>query len=302
MGYPPFIKDVVDEAENYDIDWKKYNLKVLTATEGYSEKFREYLIKKLSIKNRYKDILNIYGSVELGTMSHETPISNLIRKISLDKPEIFKMLFPHADEVPTLAQYYPNIVFFEEINGEVVASGYGSSFPLIRYRFRDRGGVIPFKDMVNKLKKLGIDIIKLAKQENISNTVFKLPFVYVYGRSDFVVIVRGANIYPENIRSGLIDDLLEDFVTGKFCMRKAENKKFEEYLEINIELKRNVKADVKLKDRITEILLNSLKNKNSEFNYLFNTEGVKLTPKVILYKYEHPKYFSQGIKQTWIKK
>ena len=90
MGYPPFIKDVVDEGESYGVNWKKYNLKVMTATEGYSEKFREYLIKKLGIKNRYSDILNIYGSVELGTMSHETPIANLIRKIAVNKPDIFK--------------------------------------------------------------------------------------------------------------------------------------------------------------------------------------------------------------------
>ncbi|MBU0570249.1 hypothetical protein KKB40_05770 [Patescibacteria group bacterium] len=223
MGYPPFIKDVVDEAKDYGINWRKYEIKILNATEAYSEKFREYLIKKIGIKNRYKDVLNIYGTVELGTMSHETPIANLIRKIAVDKPKVFEGIFPGATVVPTLAQYYPNIVYFEEVGGEIVASGFGSSFPLLRYRFFDQGSVLPFNVMIAKLKKLGIDIYKYAKEAKIEKTIMRLPFVYVYGRSDFVVILRGANIYPENIKMGLQHKALERYVTGKFTMVKRED-------------------------------------------------------------------------------
>src|SRR5258708_2420056 len=41
MGYPPFIKSVIDEGINRKIDWRKYNLKIFVATEGFSEKFRD---------------------------------------------------------------------------------------------------------------------------------------------------------------------------------------------------------------------------------------------------------------------
>jgi len=302
MGYPPFIKDVIDGGTEFGINWRKYDIKVLNATEAYSEKFREYLIKKIGIKNRYSDILNIYGSVELGTMSHETPIANLIRKIAVDEPRVFKELFANATVIPTLAQYYPDIVNFEDVNGEVVASGYGSSFPLLRYRFFDQGGVVTFEEMLSKLKSIGIDIYKIAKKENIYKTIMKLPFVYVYGRSDFVVILRGANIYPENIKLGLQSKRLEKYVTGKFTMIKRENKNFNEYLEINLELRKGVRRTLNLKKKATELVLGSLRKTNSEFNYLFTTEGDKLTPTIKLYSCENPKYFGPGIKQKWIKK
>lgn len=302
MGYPPFIRDVVDEAEGFGINWKNHKIKLFTATEGYSEEFREYLIKKLGIHNRYADILNIYGSVELGTMSHETPISNLIRKIAVDNPAVFDNLFPNATIVPTLAQFYPDIVYFEEVDGCVVASGMGSSFPLIRYSFHDQGGVTQFGDMVAKLKDLGVDIIAEAKKANIADTVMHLPFVYVYGRSDFVVILRGANIYPENIKTALVDPSIEEIVTGKFTMVKREDKHFDEYLEINVELKKGVVNDPKYKDMLTDIIVKTLREKNSEFNYLYTQEGEKLTPDVVVYTYEDPTYFKDGIKHTWVKK
>jgi len=303
MGYPPFIKDVVDEARAFGIDWEKYSIKVMTATEGYSEKFREYLIKKLGIKNRYSDILNIYGSVELGTMSHETPLANLIRKIAAGNKRVFRAIFPGATEIPTLAQFYPHIVYFEEVDGEVVASGFGSSFPLLRYRFHDSGSVVPFEVMIQKLKKLGINIYKEAREAKIVKSIFKLPFVYVYGRSDFVVILRGANIYPENVRAALLEDSIEDSLTGKFCMLKKENRNFQEYLEVNIELKKGINKSISLTKKVSEVILQTLRNKNSEFNNSYTTEGKKLlTPKCVLFPYEHPKYFKQGIKQNWVKK
>lgn len=301
MGYPPFLKDVIDDGTLEGIKWRKYNLKVMTATEGYSEDFRMYLVKKLGLKSRYTDILNIYGSVEFGTMSHETPIANLIRKIAVENELVFKEVFPGATTTPTLAQYYPNIVYFEQVNGEVVASGMGSSIPLIRYRFFDRGGVLGFDQMVAALKHAGVDILKEAKKQGIEHTIIKLPFVYVYGRSDFVVILHGANIYPEHIKGGVEDESLENYVTGKFTMLIKEDKNLNEYLEVNVELKKGIGVTRLLKEKVTSSILKALIKRNTEFNYLYNTEGKKLTPSVILYSYGDPKYFGEGIKHKWVR-
>ncbi len=302
MGYPPFIKDVIDEAEEYGIDWSDYSIKVMTATESFSEQFREYIARKAKIKNPLTDILNIYGSVELGTMAHETPMANFIRGMAVKNKKIFKEIFPEAILLPTLAQYHPHLTYFEEENGELFASGFASSFPLIRYRFFDKGTVIPFDTMVSKLNSVGIDIIKEAEKANIEKTILKLPFVCVYERSDFVVVLRGANIYPENIKTALQDKGLEKFVTGKFTMIKKEDKKLNDFLEINVELKRNVESNGDLKKRIEKIVINTLRKINSEFNYLYTLEGNKLTPNMILYPHGHPKYFGVSIKQKWVKK
>lgn len=303
MGYPPFIKDVVDEAKDYRINWKKYDLKIITATEGFSEKFRDYLVSITSIKNPLTDTLNIYGSVELGTMSHETPLSILIRKIACNNKKVFDGLFPGARIIPTLAQYYPHIVYFEEIEGEVVATGYGSSFPLIRYRFFDRGGVYGFDDMVSKLKDLGVDIRKEAKKAGIGNTIMKLPFVYVHERSDLVVNLRGANIYPGNIKTALENSKLEKSVTGKFTMIKREDRYLNEYLEINIELKRGKKKSKLLKQRLCEVIVETLLKQNSEYANMHGSESDKAKPWIKLFVNEHPKYFSSdAIKQKWVQK
>lgn len=303
MGYPPFIKDVVDEASQSHINFKKHEIKIVTATEAFSEEFREYLARKTGIKNPQKDILNIYGSVELGTMSHETPLSNLIRRIAVSDKKIFKGLFPRAKVTPTLVQYYPHIVFFEEVDGEVIASGYGSSIPLIRYRFFDLGGVLSFTQMISKLNDLGVDIFKKAKEVKIEATILELPFVFVHERSDFVVNVRGANVYPGNLRKALEDRGLEKFVTGKFQMIKKEDKDLNEYLEINVELKKGVKVSGNLKNKVFERIVKTLRQDNTEFNNMFASEGERVGPKIVLRTYADPEYFpTDSIKQRWVRK
>src|SRR3989344_1320276 len=143
MGYPPFIKDVLDEGKGYGVDWKDYEIKILTAAEGYSEKFREDLARKAGVKNMLNDIVNIYGTVEFGTMAHETALSNLIRHLATQNKRLFKRLFPEAGNIPTLCQYYPQFVYFEEVEvagkREIIRTGDGCAILLIRSRFTDLG-------------------------------------------------------------------------------------------------------------------------------------------------------------------
>lgn len=300
MGYAPFIKDIIDEGKSYGIDWQDYNLRILTAAEGYSEKFKEYIIKKTGIKNLLTDFINIYGTVEIGTMAHETPLSNLIRKKIYNNNSLAKKIFPNVKGLPTLAQYHPYLVYFEEYNKEVIASGYGSSLPLLRYRFHDLGGVIGYDEMIEKFKQEGIDILEEAKHHKIEKTILKLPFVYVYERSDHVVILRGANIYPQEIKNALHHRALEKFITGKFSVIKKEDRKLDEYLEINIELKNRIKKSKKLEFLIQEIIKDELTKTNSEFSYLYSLNPSKLTPAIVLWSHRHEKYFSARGKQKWV--
>jgi phenylacetate-CoA ligase len=302
MGYPPFIKDIIDEAQDYQIDWKEYTIKIITAAEGFSEKFRDYLVKKTKIKNKYRDILNIYGTVELGTMAHETPLSVLIREILLRNPSAYKKIMPKASLAPTLCQYHPYLVFFEEEGGEVLGSGMGSVIPLLRYQFFDRGGVIPFEEMVKLLKSCGVDISQECQKAKIEQTIMRLPFVYVFERSDFAVVLRGANIFPENIKTALQNEVLEDFVTGKFTMVKRENEKLEEYLEVNVELKKNLVPSSDLEKKVADLVLKVLLRDNSEFTDQYRSVGAQIKPVIILHQYEEPKFFRPGTKQKWVKK
>lgn len=302
MGYPPFIKDVLDSGSDYGIRWESYNIRILTAAEGFSDNFRMYIAKKAGLKNYFSDIINMYGTVELGTMANETALANLIRHLAWKNKQLFKSLFPRATNTPTLAQFYPHIIWFEESMGEILASGYGSSIPLLRYKFNDLGGVVNFDDMIFRLKQFGIDIFKEMKERGLKNNIFRLPFVYLYARSDFSVVFRGANIYPEEIRNALDREELSKWVTGKFTMIRGEDRRMNQLLEINVELKRGVRENKNISDMLVDIIIEVLKGSNSEYNYLYGIEGrERLTPQVILWQYQHPKYFKPMGKQKWIK-
>jgi phenylacetate-CoA ligase len=303
MGYPPFIKDVLDEGEKRGVNWSDHKLRILTAAEGYSENFRNHIAQKSGIKNTVNDIINMYGTVEQGTIAYETAFSNLIRRLAAEDEKVFKTLFPQATNIPTLAQYYPSIIYFEEVGGVVVATGAGSAIPLVRYQFADLGGVIGYDEMLEKLAVLGIDIEEEAEKWGIDDKILRLPFVYVYARSDFTVVFRGANIYPGEIRNALDKEEVSRFVTGKATIIRKENDKFDQVLEINIELQEGVQFTEDLKETITNLITEELKNSNSEYRYLYTTEGIdKVKPVVIGWPYQDPKYFSGLGKQPWVKR
>lgn len=302
MGYPPFIKDVLDEGKARNIDWKKYKIKVLTAAEGYSERFREYIAKETGVKNKFTDIVNMYGTVELGTMAYETAFCNLIRTIAAKKRKVFNELFGDASNMPTVAQFHPQIIHFEEVCGEIVASSFGSSIPLIRYSFSDLGGVIKFEDMISLLKEVGVDIEKEAKKNKIDKKILKLPFVFVYGRSDFAVVFRGANIFPEEIRSALGHESISEFITGRFTMIRKEDKKLKQILEINVELKKGIKSSKEILKKVLNVVIKEICKNNSEFKNEYISAPSKATPKIVLHKYESAKYFGRQGKQKWVDK
>lgn len=302
MGYPPFIKDVIDEGVHQKINWGKYNLKILTAAEGFSENFRKYIGDKAKLRNYHTDIINMYGTVEAGTMAHETALANTIRHLAVKNKDLFQELFPGATNVPTLAQYYPHIHNFEEKDGELLVTGYGSSIPLLRYRLYDLGGVITFENMLKKLRKHKVYISKEMKELGINKKVLKLPFVYLYARSDFTVIFRGANIYPEEIRTALDSKKLTKDITGRFTLEKIEKKSAEHALQVTVELKPSRKGSTILKKEIQEAIIKEMYARNSEYRNEYESDKKKATPEIILAPHGDATYFGRTGKQQWVKK
>jgi phenylacetate-CoA ligase len=300
IGYPPMIKDIIDRGKEYDISWKDYNIKILTAAEGYSEKFRDYLVKKAHIKNPLTDIINIYGTVELGGMGNETALTTLIRKIAQKNKKVFKTIFPNATTMPTLVQYHPNIVYFEEVNGELVASAYGSSIPLLRYRFPDRGGVVPFNGMIKRFESTGINILKEAREAGIAEYILKLPFAYVYERSDGAVSLVGADIYTQWFKDALFTEHVESFVTGKFRLFKKEDKKLNSYLDIYVELKKDISGNKEISEKIQKAVIDNLWKESIEFKNLYSTTPEKAVINVMLLPYSTGPYFKVGAKHKWV--
>lgn len=301
VGYPPFIKDIIDEAPDRGIDLASLNIRIIFAAEVFTEGFRDYISQKLKMKNPYLDIMHIYGSADIGSMAWETAAGTLIKRLALKDKKVFESIFPSINKVPTLAQFNPSFINFEERDGEILLTG-DNTISLIRYAIGDRGGVFSFDEVVSKLSDLGYDFKKEAERVGISDFVSELPFVYVCERIDFSTKLYGAIMHPEHIRDALYDYSLEKFITGRFMMSTELDDGQNQYLEINIELKSNIEAFDQLREVINKVIVKTLLEKNSEYKNNYNLMPDKVVPRLILWPYEYPQYFKAGIKQKWIKK
>jgi len=298
--YGPFLKDAIDEGIEQGIDWKRYNLKFIFSAEAFSETFRDYIVEAAGLKNPCRDTLNHYGTVDLGTMSYETPVSILIRKLALEHSQLYERIFPIKFKLPTLTQFFPDLFFFESLAGNLVCSAF-SGIPLARYDLKDHGGIIDFSDMLGLLEDSNVDIAREAKKSGIYDTMWKLPFVYVYERNDFSVSFYALQIYPETVRKALQAKEFRQDVTGKFTMLVKFDKRQNQYLEINVELKPRREDRGALRDRIEKAITEKLLKENSEYQKTYSEISDRARPKVVFWAYESPLYFMPGTKQRWVK-
>lgn len=298
-GYPPFVKDTIDDGIAAGLNWKDYDLGFIFSAEAFTEKFRDYIIEKAGLKNPYTSTLNHYGTVDLGTMSHETSLSILIRRLAVENPELFPVVFSAATKQPTLTQFLPELFYFEDVSGDLICSAF-SGLPLVRYDLKDRGGVFTLKDISERLLSNGVDVRQEVRRAKISETVWNLPFVYVYERRDLSTTLYGLNVYPETVRKALQEKELEPRVTGKFTMLTKFDQKLNQYLEVNVELKRGVKESSSLVKQLQEAVVNKLRAENSEYRKLHDELPERAAPEIVCWTYEDPTYFRPGVKQKWV--
>lgn len=299
--YGPFLKDTLDDGIHEGINWKEYNLKFIFSAEGFSESFRDYVCDVAGLKNPCRDTLNHYGTVDLGTMSYETPLSILIRRTALKNPSLYCELLPVEHKLPTLTQFMPEMFNFEEVNGTLFCSA-PSGIPLVRYNLKDHGGIISYEHAMGIFDKFNIDLHKETKKEKIDDTVWRLPFVYVYERSDFSISFYAFQIYPETVRRALFDTELHASLTGKFSMLTKFDDNQNQYIEVNVELKRNIQSSSELTKKIQTSITNRLLEESSEYRETHREIGGRVIPRIVFWPYEDMKFFKPGTKQKWTMK
>jgi phenylacetate-CoA ligase len=299
VGYPPFVKDLVDEAPFNNVNFKELNIRFLFAAESFTENFRDYLVENAGVKNRYLDTLNIYGTADIGTMAYETPLSILIRTLAVKNKGLFKDLFSEITKTPTLCQFNPMFTNFEEVNGEIYLTA-NNAMPLVRYAIGDHGGVFSYDKIMKILSDHNIDIEKEIKNVGIDKTVYQLPFVYVYERKDLSTTIYGINIYPEYVKEALLDKSIAQFVTGKFTMLTKFNDEQDQQLEVNIELREGKSSAHSLIEELQKIIAENMLSRSSEYRELTSHLGNRTLPMVKLWPKGDSKYFSGKGKQRWI--
>src|SRR5579871_1777623 len=261
LGYPPFLKGIVDEGVARGIPWPQYRIKLVMAGEVFSEEWRSLVGERTGATDPCFDSATLYGTADAGVLGNETPLSIGIRRFLAERPDAARALFGES-RLPTLVQYDPLSRFFEVQDGALLFSG-DNGIPLVRYNILDTGGVIPYETLLAFLADYGFD--PLAELPPTSRALRCLPFVYVFGRSDFTVSYFGANIYPENVTVGLEQPGIKAWVTGKFVLQVTRDADQDLRLSIMVELAPGVTAAEPMREAIADSIVAALLMLNSEF-------------------------------------
>ncbi|GAA6621003.1 phenylacetate--CoA ligase family protein [Scytonema sp. NUACC26] len=294
LGYPPFLKDVIDTGIARGIEWQQYQVKLVMAGEVFSEEWRNLVGDRLGSRNFCYDSASLYGTADAGVLGNETPLSICIRRFLANNPEAARALFGES-RLPTLVQYDPISRFFEVKDGALLFSG-NNGIPLVRYNILDNGGIVSYDAMLQFLAKWGFAPVT-ELQRNGGRGIRSLPFVYVFGRSNFTVSYFGANIYPENVTVGLEQAVIREWVTGKFVLQVKEDADKNRYLSVVVELAPGIEESEEKKQAIASSILEQLKRLNSEFaNYVPPEYQM---PQVSLAPLGDPEYFPVGVKHRY---
>ncbi|WP_436534199.1 phenylacetate--CoA ligase family protein [Actinoplanes sp. HUAS TT8] len=281
LGYPPFVKNVIDAGTG----WDPYRIKLVLAGEVFSEQWRDLVAARAGIADPVTDIAALYGTADAGVLGNETPLSVRIRRFLAGRPDVATSLFGDA-RLPTLVQYDPGTRFFEAV-GPTLAFTADGGVPMVRYHIADEGGVLSRADLVGLCREHGFD----------PGDGPDLPFVYLFGRSLFTVSFFGANVYPENVTVGLERPDIAARVTGKFVLRSVEDGDRDRRLLLAVELAPGETGDASLASEVATSVRAELVRLNSEFAH-YVPEKDQL-PVVDLRPAGDPEFFPPGVKHRY---
>jgi phenylacetate-CoA ligase len=298
LGYPPFLKDVIDAGVASGLDWSAFHPRLVMAGEVFSEEWRTLVGQRMGAPDACFNSVSLYGTADAGVLGNETPLSVAIRRFLAAHPDAARELFGES-RLPTLVQYDPRSRFFEAVDGTLLFTG-DNGIPLVRYHIADSGGVIPFNAMLDFLKLAAREFDPLALTELGDRGVRSMPFAYVFGRADFTISYFGANVFPENVTVGLEQPPIDAWVTGKFVMQVREDEDRNAYLSIVVELAPDVAPDADKAAAIGDSILRHLLRLNSEFGHYVPRE--RQQPCIELALRGDPAYFPVGVKHRYTRR
>lgn len=296
-GYPPFVKDVLDAGRTAGLDWAAYGIKLIFAGEVFSEAWRAHVLELAGATDVLADSAALYGSADAAVLGHEWPLSVAVRRHAAAQPDRAAALFGAA-RLPTLLQYDPLLRYFEQIGGELVFTA-ATGTPLIRYNIHDSGGLLPAAEVLAWCRAADYDPVAEVTAAGDAAGATELPFVYLFGRSDFTISFYGANIYPENVQAGLETAAIRDHVTGKFVMYVTHDPQRRERIAIHVELApgRLPATAGELLAPVGAAIIAEVRRQNSEFANYVPPEAQ--APLVTLHPMGDPTWFAPGLKHRY---
>ena len=297
VGHPLFIKDIIESGVQSGIVWQKKPVRMMFCSEEFSEKWRRYVIGEAGASAGLKTVVSTYGSSELLLAAWETPLSVALRNF-MEQDENFRNEMIGSESVCNLFQYNPLLRYIESVNNELVFTS-ASGIPLVRFNIHDSGRPVSYEKIMDSFRKLG-DLPAKKFPELDARSFWQLPFVALWGRNDYKIIFYAVNIYPEHVRRALSQSGLFSKLTGKFTMRKEYLKNMDEFLEINVELRKDVTPSRQLASKIRDYVVEHLQKVNMEYRDASSHLEKDLRPRIKLWPCQHEKYFKPGLKPRYI--
>ncbi len=267
-GYPPFLKDLVDEARrratlknddgSYEKDFfGKYDALAVVGGQGMSEAMRDTLLKDISDDGTeesmiFREVFSSYGASDLDiNLGFETEFERTIRRVCEKNHSLKEELFGDK-RIPMVFHYDPmNYHVEENEKGKLVftcARG-DRSESRVRYNVGDEGKVVAVSDVLAILQRHNIEL----EPHQLPNT--NLPLMFIWGR-DSTVTYRGANLAFTDFERAVTEIPTLRNHAKKYAFYNVENKG-DEKLQLWIELKEDSNIDdlgdlIELRNQLVE--------------------------------------------------
>jgi phenylacetate-CoA ligase len=297
LGYPPFLKDVVDAGVAEGVRWAELRAGLVLAGEVFSEEWRALMGERMGLGDPLRDSASLYGTADAGVLGNETPLTVCIRRFLAGRPDAARALLGEA-RLPTLVQLDPFTRFLEEREGSLAITADGG-VPLVRYAIGDSGGVVPYATMIERVRDLGLDAEAEVLRQG-DRGVRPLPFAYVYGRSHLAVSYYGANVFPETVRIALEQPETSGWVTGKFVLEVTEDAARDRHLAVAVELAPGAAPSDARRELVADEIVKVLRRLGSEFASYVPPERQR--PRVTLRPAGDPAYFPPGVKHRYVRR
>jgi len=289
VGYPPFVKDVLDHAPSSVIS---RDIKILMAGENITESWRDYVLKRIGKEGKAGQTCLIYGTADAGIMGHETPTTIAARRLARDDPRLNAALFGGDDAQPSFVEYQPRFRFTETDPDGYLLFTVDSSFPLIRYRINDFGRVVTAPELTRLLRQCGHELTARTSTQDAG-------FIALGRRADIAATFYALKIFPESVRAALEDSEVARIVSGKFHLLTGNDDAYGQRLELHVELRAGANPREGLEPLLRELVVASLLRTNSEYRQLHEVLGPRAEPAISLHQFG-AEGFAHGIKHRWI--
>jgi len=287
IGYPPFLRDVLNEVVPSAVDPQQVRMKLLLAGESVSEAWRDTVGSQLSFDDVTSGCIGMYGTADAGVIAFESSFTIKVRRQFAAFPKLNDSFWGRPD-TPALFQYYPGRIFIESDTDSIILWKEGTH-PHIRYDIGDVGTAADYSTFTGRLGRQSRQMIGEADE---------LPFVSLFGRRDEAVSFFGGNVFPEHIASLVDRAEYQTFLTGRFAVLVRHTASENKPLDIVVEAKKGVDVPPSYQDMLAEALEAHLVQVNSEYaNYV---PAKYRRPEVLVANHQDTKYFERGRKQRYI--